>query len=122
MTPVCNAVLDPDYRQVFRNQNDVKRYQIAALHRPVNQFNLGPMGEDSLGDEGSPMLEQFIPPPRGEFRRFVGMTHLVSRPVVRCHLVGIDELQRYRGEDPVEERRLAGTVRAGHDVENWIRH
>jgi len=97
MTPVFDAGLNADHRQVFRNQNDVKRYQIAALRRSVNKFNLGPMGEDSLSGEGSPMSEQFIPPLGREFRRFVGMTHLLSRPVVRCHLVGIDELQRYRG-------------------------
>ena len=122
MTPVFDAILNADYSQVFWNQNDVERYQITVLHRSPNQFNLGPMGENSLGGEGSPMPEQFIPPLRGEFRRFVGMTQLVSRPVLRRYVVGIDELQRYRGEDPVKKRCLAGPVRSGNDVENWIRH
>ena len=78
------------------------------------------MRENGLGCKGLPTLEQFCPPLRGKLRCVVGVVDFISWPVFRCDGVGVDELQRDGSENPIEERCLAGPVRPGDDVKDWI--
>lgn len=122
MAPVSDTILNSGDGQVFWNKNDVKRYQVTVLYGPANQLNLRFMREDCLGCKGLPPIKQFRLSSCSKLRRRVSVVELASGPALRGDGVGVDELDRYRGKDPVEERCLAGPVRSGNDIQNWIRH
>src|SRR5699024_5330569 len=104
--------------ELDRNHGHGQVHQVARSDGVSDEVDFARMGEHRLGYERRSLGDRRAPPSLRDPRRLISMFDLVSRPLLSCDLVSIDERQTGdRNQEVVGVAGLAGAVGACEQVQ-----